>query len=180
MASWELTLLQYLVLGLNFMVFSWPPSWNHSPPHTHPLLRPQWFMRKITHVSCVILAQSEGSKVRPNTFPRKFHWFINHIKNGDLKVVEIDSSLNWAHIVTKPFSKVKHKAYINSLWDGNVPISSLSLLLVTRGSLVNIWENVTQSCEFLGTKLALGHEGALGNTENWFSAKVPLGPQDPT
>jgi hypothetical protein len=64
------------------------------------------------NVSCIVLAHSEGTKVRTKHISLKWHRFKDHIRAGDLKVVKIDTNLNWADIFTKPLCKVKHE----SLW----------------------------------------------------------------
>ena len=61
------------------------------------------------NASCVILAHSKGATVRTKHISLKWHRFKDHIKNGDMKVVKIDSSLNWAAIFTKPLTKLKHE-----------------------------------------------------------------------
>jgi hypothetical protein len=62
------------------------------------------------NASCIVLAHSEGTKVRTKHISLKWHHFKDHIKNGDLKVVKIESSLDRADILTKPLCKVKHES----------------------------------------------------------------------
>jgi hypothetical protein len=62
------------------------------------------------NASCVVLAHSEGTKVRSKHISLKWHRFKDHVKSGDIKVIKIDSNLNWADIFTKPLCKVKHKS----------------------------------------------------------------------
>lgn len=57
------------------------------------------------NASCVVLAHSEGTKVRTKHISLKWHRFKDHIKAGDIKVVKVDSNLNWADIFTKPLCK---------------------------------------------------------------------------
>jgi len=62
------------------------------------------------NASCVVLAHSEGTKVRTKHISLKWHRFKDHIRAGDIKVVKIDTNLNWADIFTKPLCKVKHES----------------------------------------------------------------------
>jgi len=63
------------------------------------------------NASCVVLAHSKGIKVRTKHKSLKWHRFKDHVKSGDIKVVKIDSNLNWADIFTKPLCKVKHETW---------------------------------------------------------------------
>jgi hypothetical protein len=60
------------------------------------------------NASCIVLAHSEGTKVRTKHISLKWHRFKDHIQKGDIKVVKIASNLTWADIFTKPLIKVKH------------------------------------------------------------------------
>jgi len=62
------------------------------------------------NASCVALAHSEGTKVHTKHISLKWHRFKDHIKSGEIKVVKVDSNLNWADIFTKPLSKTKHES----------------------------------------------------------------------
>jgi len=62
------------------------------------------------NASCIVLAHSEGTKVRTRHISLKWHRFKDHIWAGDIKVVKIDTNLNWADILTKPSCKVKHES----------------------------------------------------------------------
>jgi len=53
---------------------------------------------------CVVLAHSEGTKVRTKHISLKWH-----TQNGDMSVVKIASDLNWVDIFTKPLCTVKHE-----------------------------------------------------------------------
>jgi len=62
------------------------------------------------NASCIVLAHCEGTKVRTKHISLKWHCLKDHIRSGDIKVVKVDSKLNWADIFTKPLCKVKHES----------------------------------------------------------------------
>jgi len=62
------------------------------------------------NASCIVLAHRKGTKVRTKHISLKWHHFKDHIRAGDIKVVKIDTNLNWADILTKPLCKVKHES----------------------------------------------------------------------
>jgi hypothetical protein len=46
------------------------------------------------NASCVVLAHSEGTKVRTKHISLKWHCFKDHIRSADIKVVKIDTNFN--------------------------------------------------------------------------------------
>ena len=62
------------------------------------------------NASCIVLAHSEGSKQRTKHISIKWHHFRDQIRNGNLKVVKIDTHSNWADILTKPLGPQKFTA----------------------------------------------------------------------
>jgi hypothetical protein len=62
------------------------------------------------NASCIVLAHSKGTKVHTKHISLKRHHFKDHTRAGDIKVVKIDTNLNWADILTKPLCKVKHES----------------------------------------------------------------------
>jgi hypothetical protein len=106
MASRELIPLRRLVIELhNQGLFSAPLDKPFSITRTSTLEATTIFE---DNASCIVLAHSEGTKVRTKHISLKWHRFKDHIQKGDIKVVKIASNLNWADIFTKPLSKVKH------------------------------------------------------------------------
>ncbi len=61
--------------------------------------------------SCVVLAYSEGNNVCTKQISLKWHRFKDHIKAGDIKVIKIDTNLNWTDILTQPLCRVKHESF---------------------------------------------------------------------
>lgn len=108
MASRELLPLRRLVLKLHkHGLFATPLDTHFSTTHTSTLEASTIYE---DNASCVVLAHSEGTKVRTKHISLKWHRLKDHIKQGDLKVVKIESNLNWADIFTKPLCKVKHES----------------------------------------------------------------------
>jgi hypothetical protein len=62
------------------------------------------------NASCIVLAHSEGSKQRTKHISIKWHHFRDQIRNGNLKIVKIDTHSNWADILTKPLGPQKFTA----------------------------------------------------------------------
>jgi hypothetical protein len=60
--------------------------------------------------SCIVLAHSEGSKMRTKHIALKWHHFKDQIRQGFIKVVKVDTNFNWADILTKPLGCQKHEA----------------------------------------------------------------------
>jgi hypothetical protein len=54
------------------------------------------------NTSCIVLAHIEGTKVYMKHISLKWHCFKYHMKNRDIKVVKINTNMNWADIFTKP------------------------------------------------------------------------------
>jgi hypothetical protein len=108
MASRELLPLQCLVTEFHqHGLFSAPLSTPFSATATSTLEATTIYE---DNASCVVLVHSEGTKVRTKQISLKWHCFKDHIKSGELKVVKVDSNLNWANIFTKPLSKTKHES----------------------------------------------------------------------
>jgi len=108
MASRELLPLRRLTAELHkHGLFSTPLDKPFSITHTSTLEASTIYE---DNASCVVLAHSEGTKVRTKHISLKWHRFKDHIRTGDIKVVKIDTNLNWADIFTKPLSKVKHES----------------------------------------------------------------------
>jgi transposase InsO family protein len=59
------------------------------------------------NASCIVLAHSEGSKQRTKHISIKWHHFRDQIRNGNIKIVKIDTHSNWADILTKPLGPQK-------------------------------------------------------------------------
>jgi hypothetical protein len=66
-------------------------------------------MVKEDNASCIILTHGEGTIVCMIHISLNRHWFKDHIKAGDIKVVKIDSAFNWAEMFTIPLCRPKHK-----------------------------------------------------------------------
>jgi hypothetical protein len=107
MATRELLPLRRLLLELN----------QHSCIHV-PL--PEAFnTTKTTHLAtsqiyednqaCIVLANSDQSKIRTKHIAIKWHHFKDQIKNGHIKLVKVGSTSNWADILTKPLTRQKHE-----------------------------------------------------------------------
>jgi hypothetical protein len=63
------------------------------------------------NAGCVVLAQADD-QYRPRTkhISIKMHHFRDHVRNGTVKVVKIDTNLNWADALTKPLARSKFEA----------------------------------------------------------------------
>jgi hypothetical protein len=108
MASRELLPLRHLVKELQKQgLLSTPLDSPFSTTKTSTLKATTIYK---DNASCIVLAHSEGTKVQTKHISLKWHHFKDHIKNGDLKVVKIESSLDRADILTKPLCKVKHES----------------------------------------------------------------------
>ncbi len=59
------------------------------------------------NASCIVLAHSEGSKQRTKHISIKWHHFRDQIRNGNIKIVKIDTHSNWDDILTKPLGPQK-------------------------------------------------------------------------
>lgn len=107
MASRELLPLRRLVIELHkHGLFQTPLDTPFSITKTSYLEATTFYE---DNTSCIVLAYSEGTKVRTKHISLKWHRFKDHLRNGDMKVVKIDSNLNWADIFTKPLAKLKHE-----------------------------------------------------------------------
>jgi hypothetical protein len=52
--------------------------------------------------ACIVLAQSDHSKVQTKRIAIKWHNFKDQIRQGHIKIVKVYSHSNWAYILTKP------------------------------------------------------------------------------
>lgn len=62
------------------------------------------------NASCIVLANSDSTKVHTKRISLKSHHFKDRIRNGAITVTKIDSNLNWANILTKPLCHAKHES----------------------------------------------------------------------
>lgn len=117
MVSRELLPICHLDIELHeHGLFSTPLSKPFSITHTSTLEATTIYEG---NASCVLLAHRDSNKVQTKHISLKWHRFKDHLCNGDLKVVKIDSAHNWANIFTKPLRKVKHEACATLSWAGN-------------------------------------------------------------
>lgn len=108
MARRELLPICWLVVRLHkHGLFSTPLNKPFSITHTSTFEASTMYEY---NASRIVLAHSEGTKVCTKHISLKWHCFKDHIFAGDIKVVEIDTKINWADILTKPLSKVKHES----------------------------------------------------------------------
>ena len=108
MASRENLPIRWLIAELHkHSMISTPLDHPFSVTHTSTLEASTVFE---DNASCIVLAHSEGTKVRTKHISLKWHRFKDHICSGDIKVVKIDTNLNWADIFMKPLCKVKHES----------------------------------------------------------------------
>lgn len=136
------------------------------------------------NASCIVLAHSEGTKVRTKHISLKWHCFKDHLKNGDMKVVKIDLNLNWADIFTKPLAKLKQWNFTPFHY-GMVTLFSFSLLLASSShhTREDLCLDLQLKCDsflrnFVTANLNLGHEGVLeDNGTDPYSG--PARPQSP-
>jgi hypothetical protein len=54
------------------------------------------------NASCIVLAHSEGTKMRTKPIALKWHHFRDQIKNGQIKLIKVNTNFNWADILMKP------------------------------------------------------------------------------
>ena len=58
--------------------------------------------------TCIVLATTETNfKPRTKHISLKFHHFQDNVKDGTLRILKVDSNLNWADIFTRPLGKTK-------------------------------------------------------------------------
>jgi hypothetical protein len=62
------------------------------------------------NASCIVLAYNDGTKVHTKHISLKWHHFKDQIRNGSIKIMKVDSNLNWADILTKPLCRFKHES----------------------------------------------------------------------
>jgi hypothetical protein len=58
--------------------------------------------------ACIVLANNDAAKPRTKHIAIKWQHFKDQIKQGLIKVIKVDSSYNWADILTKPLTRYKH------------------------------------------------------------------------
>jgi hypothetical protein len=59
------------------------------------------------NASCIVITHCEGSKQCTKHISIKWHHFRDQIRNGNIKIVKIDTHSNWADILTKPLGPQK-------------------------------------------------------------------------
>ena len=69
------------------------------------------------NASCIVVATTDQMRPRTKHIGVKWHFFKDHISNGDARVVKVDSKENWADIFTKPLTQAKFE-YICHLMMG--------------------------------------------------------------
>jgi hypothetical protein len=58
--------------------------------------------------ACIVLATTDSTfKPRTKHISLKFHHFQDHVRNGNLRILKVNSEQNWADIFTKPLGRVK-------------------------------------------------------------------------
>jgi hypothetical protein len=58
--------------------------------------------------ACIVLATTDSNfKPRTKHISLKFHHFQDHVHNGTLRILKVNSEQNWADIFTKPLGRVK-------------------------------------------------------------------------
>jgi len=58
--------------------------------------------------ACIVLATTDSNfKPRTKHISLKFHHFQDHVRNGNLRILKVNSEQNWADIFTKPLGRVK-------------------------------------------------------------------------
>jgi hypothetical protein len=62
------------------------------------------------NAACIVLAHSEGTKMRTKHIALKWHHFRDQTKTGQIKLIKVDTNFNWADILTKPLTRSKHEA----------------------------------------------------------------------
>jgi hypothetical protein len=69
--------------------------------------------------ACIVLATTDSPQFKPRTkhISLKFHHFRDQIINGNLQIIKVASSENWADIFTKPLTHVKFE-YLRDLLMG--------------------------------------------------------------
>lgn len=61
------------------------------------------------NAACIVLAYSDTTKVRTKNIALKWNHFKDQIKQGLIRVIKIDTHMNWADILTKPLGHQKHE-----------------------------------------------------------------------
>lgn len=61
--------------------------------------------------ACIVLATTDSPQFKPWTkhISLKYHHFKDYIRNGNISIVKVDTTQNWADIFTKPLVQVKFK-----------------------------------------------------------------------
>jgi hypothetical protein len=87
------------------------------------------------NATCAVFELSKGTKVHTKPILLKWQRFQDHLKNGDIKVIKIDSNISWAVIYTKTLCKVTQKTLCKFImgWQcSSTPSSVISIHLVPR------------------------------------------------
>lgn len=108
MATRELLPLRRLVLELHKNSLINTPLADHPFSHTitSHLEATQIFE---DNASCIVLAYSDGTKMRTKHISLKWHHFKDQLRAGHITITKIASNLNWADLLTKPLVKIKHE-----------------------------------------------------------------------
>jgi hypothetical protein len=59
------------------------------------------------NAACIVLAQSDSTKIHSKHIAIKWHHFKDQIRQGHIKIVKVDTHHNWADILTKPLAHQK-------------------------------------------------------------------------
>lgn len=59
------------------------------------------------NAACIVLAQSDTTKMHSKHIAIKWHHFKGQIRQGHIKIVKVDTHHNWADILTKPLAHQK-------------------------------------------------------------------------
>ncbi len=62
------------------------------------------------NAACIVLAQSDSTRMRTKHIAIKWHHFKDQNCHGLIKVVKIESNFNWADILTKPLGSQKFQS----------------------------------------------------------------------
>jgi hypothetical protein len=107
MATRELLPLHCLLLELNqYSYIHVPlPDMFNTTKNTH-LATSQIYE---DNQACIVLANSDQSKICTKHIAIKWHHFKDQIKHGHVKLIKVSSTSNWADILTKPLTRQKHE-----------------------------------------------------------------------
>jgi hypothetical protein len=108
MATRELLPLRHLVLEIH------KNSLINTPLNDKPFSKTVTSHLEATQIfednaSCIVLAYSDGTKMRTKHISLKWHHFKDQLRAGHITITKIASSLNWVDLLTKPLTKLKHE-----------------------------------------------------------------------